>query len=372
MTEPGAAGSLLVVDDTDANREVLARRLIRRGFRVTEASNGRQALSLVASTPFDLVILDIMMPDLGGLEVLEIIRKDYTFAQLPVIMATAKGEEAVPALELGANDFVTKPINFPTLLARVTNHVQIGRYDRELRVAKIAAEQASRAKSSFLANISHEVRTPLNSVIGFANVLLKNKQGNLTEKQLTYLSRIAGNGMHLRGLIDDILDLSKVESSKLEVAIEDVEVTALVAETIDALEGWPRSDDVELNLDLPRAPVVVRADPLRLRQVVINLIGNALKFTARGSVTVRVTAERIDVVDTGPGIPADRLVAVFEAFEQADHTVGRRYGGTGLGLSISRSLCGLMGFSLTLESVVNSGSTFSIVMADTKESPGDE
>jgi signal transduction histidine kinase len=368
MADTKSAGALLVVDDTEANREVLARRLGRRGFQVTEAANGKQALAAVASGSFDLVLLDIMMPDISGLEVLEVIRKDYTFAQLPVIMATAKGEEAVPALELGANDFVTKPINFPTLLARVTNHVQLVRYDRELRDAKIVAEQASRAKSSFLANMSHEVRTPLNAVIGFANVLLKNKQDNLTEKQLTYLSRIADNGTHLLKLINDILDLSKVEASKLELVVEDVDVVALVRDTVEQLEGRPRSPGVELRAELCAESVVVRGDSHRMRQVLINLISNAIKFTSEGSITVAITPERIDVVDTGTGIPADRLTAIFETFEQADSTIGRRYGGTGLGLAISRSLCAKMGFELTVESRENSGSTFSIVMPHTKVS----
>lgn len=362
------AGALLVVDGCEASREDLARDLAGRGFEVVQAVDGAQALAAIAERSFDLVLVDSALPDISGLEVLQAIREDYTFAELPVIIAAARDAEAVSALELGANDFATKPINRATLLARVVNHVKIRRIDRELREAKLVAERASRAKSSFLTNMSHEVRTPLNSVIGFANVLLQNKRGNLTASELTYVQRIAENGMHLLKLINDVLDLSKVESSKIELVIEDVDVTALVEETVAQLDGRPRAEGVDLRAELCPAPVVVRADAHRLRQVLINLVSNAIKFTPAGSVTVRVSPSRIDVVDTGVGIPHDRMSAIFETFEQADSTIGRRYGGTGLGLAISRSLCGLMGFDLIVESIENSGSTFSIVMSRTRVS----
>jgi len=239
--------------------------------------------------------------------------------------------------------------------------------EQETRRARDAAEGANRAKSEFLANMSHELRTPLNSVIGFANILLKNKPGNLRSNDLTFLDRILSNGKHLLQLINQILDLSKVEARKIELEWSQVSLAKMVPEVLAQFESQVRGRDVKLVQDLPPGLDLVRADSVRLKQVVINLVGNALKFTEKGTVTVRVVAEpethqprRIDVADTGIGIPPDKLAKVFEAFQQADTTTERKYGGTGLGLTISRALCKLMGFELSIESELGKGTTFSI------------
>ena len=241
----------------------------------------------------------------------------------------------------------------------------------EDRVAErtAAAETASRSKSEFLANMSHELRTPLNSVIGFANILLKNKAANMRPEDLTFIERIATNGKHLLGLINQILDLSKVEAGKVELELEPVSLPALIQEIIGQFEGQLRGRSVKLLAELPQPMSSLETDAGKLKQVIINLVGNALKFTEYGNVTVRVTADeqtrqpiRIDVADTGIGIPPDRLNAVFEAFQQADSSTSRKYGGTGLGLTISRGLCQIMGYRLELHSVVDEGTTFSIVL----------
>ena len=235
--------------------------------------------------------------------------------------------------------------------------------------AKAAAEEASRSKSEFLASMSHELRTPLNSVIGFTKVLLRNKAGNLGPTDVTYLERISANGEHLLALINNILDLSKVEAGMLQVEMADTEIPRLVQETVAQLEGRVTGTAVELRAELPDAAVPIATDAHRLRQVLINLIGNALKFTDEGEVVVRVEGDesgvprRIRVTDTGIGIPADRLGVIFEAFEQADRSTTRRYGGTGLGLSISRGICQQLGYDLTVESEPGVGSTFTIHLA---------
>ena len=236
--------------------------------------------------------------------------------------------------------------------------------------ARQAAEAASRAKSEFLSRMSHELRTPLNAIIGFANVLRKNPAGELSERSLIHLMRIRANGEHLLRLINDILDLAKVEAGRDQISFGTVDLGTLVQEVMAELEGRVVGRDDEDRLALravvPARLSIIESDALRLKQIIINLVGNALKFTARGSVTVHVVADaahtpvRIDVVDTGIGIPADRLGAIFEAFEQADCDTSRRYGGTGLGLAISSSLAKLLGYRIGVSSVVGEGSTFSV------------
>ncbi|MGH7670011.1 MAG: ATP-binding protein, partial [Gemmatimonadaceae bacterium] len=241
------------------------------------------------------------------------------------------------------------------------------RLDAEVAAALDQAHAASKAKSEFLARMSHELRTPLNSVIGFANVLLKNGPQALDDQARAYIQRIRDNGTHLLEIINDILDLSKVESGRMDLVLETVDVTRLVTETVSQFMARG-VDTPPIEVDVWPGVAPLRTDPDKLRQVLLNLISNAAKFTSDGRIVVRGVAnarsgdlQRIDVIDSGVGIPADRLDRIFHAFEQADSSVQRRFGGTGLGLAIARSMCERLGYRLAVVSTPDVGSTFSIL-----------
>jgi len=264
--------------------------------------------------------------------------------------------------------FSPSPGQFATVFENITDRKQ---KEEELSLAKEAAEAASRAKSEFLANMSHEIRTPLNAVIGFAELL---ERTEVDAQQKSYLESIESGGRTLLRLIDDILDLSKVEAGKLRLQPEPMLIRRMFEDVCSIFEPKARVNGLAIRLDIAgEVPSCVLLDEMRMRQVLFNLVGNAIKFTHRGSIAIAVRGEgverdpsrirlRIEIRDTGIGIPEHQRQTIFGSFEQQEGQSNRRYGGTGLGLTISRKLVEMMGGEIGLESEMGVGSIFAIVL----------
>jgi signal transduction histidine kinase len=445
--------TILIIDDTPENLEVLAIPLAREGFQVAVATDGESAIEQLQYLTADLIFLDVVMPGIDGFETCRRIHQNPRTADIPIIFMTALGdiEYKVRGFEMGAVDYITKPFQQLEVLLRAKVHLslrfmthtlaeqnqqlqyqiaqrqkaedelkmlnvnleqevsrrtaklqealanlevaqsallqqnemlehRVQKRTEELQVAKEAADAASQAKTDFLANMSHEVRTPLNGILGYAEGL--ELSGNLSEKEQRWVNGIGRCGMHLLTLINDILDFSKIEAGKMELCPMRLYFRPFLEEVIEFFNFQAEERKLQFHCDLdPMLPEQLFVDGKRLRQVLVNLLGNAFKFTPEGSVQFRVllltpplglltlTASpgaatvmlKFVVKDTGIGLNAAELGLIFAPFEQAKQDQIRSKG-TGLGLAISQKLVEMMGSSIELQSQLGEGSCFSFTV----------
>ncbi len=371
MLNENTSFSILVVDDELYIAKVLTSVLKERGYLVDFALSGEEALELTATTKFDLILLDLRMPGMDGFEVCTCLKDSSVTKDIPVVFLTAITEvnDVVKAFELGAVDYITKPFNQIELSARVETHLRHKRTLEKYKIARIEAEDANRAKSEFLANMSHDIRTPLNAVTGFSELLASII---MDPKQQSYIEAVITASKSLHTLISDLLDLAKIEAGRVQIKYSPVNLTRLFLEIEQIFERKIKVKNLQFMIEMDdKLPGTLMLDETRLRQVLLNLVGNAVKFTEKGYIKISVMQIKksetqnqlglaISIEDSGIGIPKNEREKLFTALNRPSAQSFSNFGGVGLGLTISKRLLEMMNGDIILKNTQGPGSNFEI------------
>ena len=379
---------IIIVDDNSANLTA-CKYILKPYYDVFTVSSVTKMFELLEHILPNLILLDVELPDIDGYEAAKRLKNDDRYKAIPIIFLSARidSNSEVIGLNMGALDYIHKPIISELLLRRIEMHITLNEYQKILeernrsieelldlktkeiiqrQLAEAEAYKASRAKSEFLSRMSHEIRTPLNAIIGMLSLV---KETNDPQKIKNYIEKADGASHHLLALINDILDMSKIEADKFELASVNFSPEKMLANIITVANVRVEAKHQKLIVDLDNnIPARLFGDELRLSQVITNLLTNAVKFTPEeGTIALHIkkTEEagdeitlRIEVVDNGIGISEEQQSRLFNSFEQADSSISNKFGGTGLGLAISKRIVELMGGKIWIESELGKGAKF--------------
>jgi signal transduction histidine kinase len=369
--------TIIVVDDEAGTRATLCGILEDAGYRAIGLERGADALEMIQKSPFDAVITDIRLPDVGGMEILELAKEINPDAAVIMMTGYASMETAIDAVNQGAYAYFVKPVNPDEIKTTIANAFKqqrllienkrlvesLQRSNKLLFEANEELKEATKAKSEFLARMSHELRTPLNVIIGFAELMLDRVPGEINEEQRQCLDDILTSGQHLLGLINDVLDLSKVEAGKMELRLTNIALAEVVESLTSAMVPVLAQRKQSLNVDLEPGLPPVHADEGKLKEVFFNLVSNSAKFTPDGG-ELKIEAVRkgdwcqVSVSDNGIGIKKEDREQIFEPFYQVNNSVAGEGKGTGLGLALVKQIVEMHGGRIWVESEYGKGSRF--------------
>ncbi|MGA1409322.1 MAG: response regulator [Prochlorotrichaceae cyanobacterium] len=375
MSKPEFKPKVLIVDDIPTNLQMLME-ILKEDYAVVTATSGEKALQLAAKFPQpDLILLDVMMPGMDGYEVCTQLKSNPQTQAIPIVFITALSEAGNEAqgFELGCIDYITKPFSPTVIKARLKSHLAIQQLNRELWQKNEQLARVTRLKDEFLANMSHELRTPLNAILGMTEALQDSTFGPVQDQQTKALRTVERSAFHLLALINEILDLAKIESGNVELDRSDVNVGQICLSSMTFVEQQAYKKRIQLQQQIPSLLPALYVDEIRVRQVLINLLTNAVKFTPEGgTVTLQVTCLpptnptsdrsvlRIEIIDTGIGIDPENLPKLFQPFVQIDSALNRQQTGTGLGLALVKQIVELHGGEVGVTSSLGQGSCFTI------------
>ncbi|WP_461256572.1 ATP-binding response regulator, partial [Treponema sp. R80B11-R83G3] len=379
---------IIAVDDNLENLNAL-KNTLKDIYRVYPIPSALEMFDLLQHIQPDLILLDVEMPEMNGYEAITKLKGDEKYHEIPIIFLTSMSDEQseMEGLKLGAVDYIHKPFVTPLLLQRIKTHLSLMEQqnmilDRNKEIeelleiktkevslreaAELEAQNASRAKGEFLSHMSHEIRSPLNAVIGMINIATDTNDVQTIKR---YLEKAGNASKYVLGVINDILDMSKIEANKLELSFDDFNFGRMLSNIIDVTSVRAQEKHQQLIVNLnTNVPQFVISDELRLSQVITNLMTNAIKFTPENG-KVELNAEKLDeqndeitikveVADSGIGISPEQQKKLFTSYNQADSSITKNFGGTGLGLAISKRIVELMGGKIWIESELGKGSKF--------------